>query len=144
MKKTIFLIPFIMLATITVHAQSIGPSTINAMGHSGTIGTQEFDWSVGEMTMVSTFIASNIIVTQGVLQPYDGPTRVVNNSLLAQQLQVFPNPATSIVNLQYISSVQGTLSYRLLDLSGKVIKSNTINIAQGTTTEQINVSALAC
>lgn len=143
MKKIIFLTPLILLVTISVHAQSIGPSTINATGGSAPIGGNIFDWSVGEMTMVSTLSGSGIIVTQGVLQPYDGPDRVVINSLLQQQLNVFPNPALSVVNLQYTSSIQGTLTYRLIDMVGQLIKTATIDVKQGTTTEQINISALA-
>ena len=145
MKKSILLIPLVMAATISIRAQSIGPSTLNAAGGSAVIGSNEFDWSVGEMTMVSTFTTPGIIVTQGVLQPYDPPSLGAGNtSLLTTHLQVFPNPATSEVNLEYSSASAGTLNYRLMDIAGKIIFNQTIKVNQGTTLRKIDVSGLAC
>ena len=142
MKYSVLLILLLLGATVQTNAQSIGPSTLNATGGTTIIGANEFEWSVGEMTMVSTFTGTGIVVTQGVLQPHDAsPSSVINNSL-AEHLQVFPNPATSVVNVQYASAAQGTLSYQLMDLSGKVIETGITDVKQGTTTERISVSSL--
>jgi len=143
MKKVILLIPFILVAAVTVHAQSIGPATLNATGGYTTIGTNEFEWSVGEMTLVTTFSTSGIVVTQGVLQPRDIPTGIPHTALLTN-LIVFPNPATSVVNLQYTSAGQGKLTYRLMDMAGQLIRSAAVDVKQGTTSEQINIAPLAC
>ena len=144
MKKTVLLILLGTAAVGSIHAQSIGPSTLNAAGGTAVIGTNEFDWSVGEMTLVNTFTNSGIIVTQGVLQPAGYSNEgVANNSLLSKQLQVFPNPASTVVNIEYTSPVQGTLTYKLTDIAGKAITGKTINVQQGKTAEQVNVSELA-
>lgn len=142
MKRSILLMLLALPIANSIRAQSVGPATVNSAGGSAVIGSNQFDWSAGEMTMVSTFSTSGIIVTQGVLQPFDGTTKVVNTALL-QQLQVFPNPASSTVNLQYASQAGGTLSYRLMDMAGRVITRKTVDIKQGTTTEQLDISALA-
>jgi len=144
MKKTILLIPLALAAITSVHAQSVGPSTLNATGGSKVIGTQEFEWSVGEMTMVSTFAGSNVIVTQGVLQPSAAMTGVPTSPGLANLLQVFPNPASSVVNFRYTSAVEGTLDYRLIDMTGKVISSQTMKVKQGTNEQQLDLTSLAC
>ncbi len=144
MKKTILLIPLAMAATFGLHAQSIGPSTLNAAGGSAIIGSNEFDWSVGEMTMVSTFTASNVIITQGLLQPTEDKTSVPNTTPLLSHFQVFPNPASSLVNLQYTSAGPGTLAYRLLDLTGKVVLSHEMAVRQGANNEQIDLTNYAC
>jgi hypothetical protein len=144
MKRSILLLLAMLAGAVGIHAQSIGPSTLNATGGSGIIAGNDFEWSVGEMTLVSTFSGSSIVVTQGVLQPADITSGVVNHTPPAQLLQVFPNPATSVVNLQYESAAVGALSYRLMDMTGQVIKSATIAVKQGTTTEQLNIAALAC
>ena len=145
MKNVILLIPLLLAVAINIHAQSIGPSTLNAAGKTAVISGDEFEWSVGQMALVSTFTNPSIIVTQGVLQPDDNlPSGVPNYTPLAKQLQVFPNPATSVVNIKYSSQGQGTLSYRLLDMGGKLINTQTINVTQATTTEQVNISELAC
>ena len=145
MKRAILLIPLALVTAMNVHAQSTGPGTLNATGNTISAGGNEFDWSVGEMTMVSTISAASIIVTQGVLQPSDAaPSGISATSLLSSQLKVFPNPATSIVNVQYSAQDNGTMTYSLMDLSGKVIKAQTMNVAPGTITEQLNVSEIAC
>jgi len=144
MKKTVLLIPLALVALTGAHAQSVGPATLNVTGGSKVIGTQEFDWSVGEMTMVSTFTASNVIVTQGVLQPSADRTSVPNTQGLTSHLQVFPNPASSLVSFRYTSATEGTLDYRLIDMTGKVISSQTIAVMQGTNEQQVDLTRLAC
>lgn len=144
MKRAVLLIPLWLAATISIRAQSIGPNTVNATGSTAIIGSTEVDWSVGEMTMVSTFTSASIVVTQGVLQPANANVSVPQNSLLKNQLKVFPNPVTSLVNLQYSSQTPGTLAYKLLDITGKVLGKQTIEVTPGTTTEQIDVKELAC
>jgi hypothetical protein len=144
MKKAVLLIPLVLAAITSVNAQSVGPSTLNATGGSKVIGTQEFEWSVGEMTMVSTFTGSSVIVTQGVLQPSAAMTGVQNTTGLINQLQVFPNPASSVVNFRYTSVLEGRLNYRLIDMTGKVISSQTMNVKQGTNEQQLDLTSLAC
>ena len=144
MKRAILLIPLALVAVTNVWGQSIGPSTLNAAGGTAVIGTNEFDWSVGEMTMVSTFSSSSIIVTQGVLQPAESTVGVPNITSLTKQLKVFPNPASSVVNIEYTSAANGTLAYRLLDMNGKVVSKQKVNTTNGTTTTQINLQEVAC
>ena len=133
-----------MVVSTYMRAQSIGPATLNATGGTTIIGGNEFDWSVGEMTMVSTFTASNLIVTQGLLQPSVDLTAVPGTHFPVSQLQVFPNPASSVVNFQYQSQSTGTLDCRLIDMTGKVINSQNINIRQGANEGQVDLTNLAC
>jgi hypothetical protein len=141
MKSSILLIPLCLCAGLA-RAQSIGPATVNSAGAGATIGSTELEWSIGEMTMISTFSSPAIIVTQGVLQPGNGPLDI-NNTVLLQQLQVFPNPASTVVNIQYSSQAEGVLGYQLTDMAGKVIMNRTITVRPGKNTEQIKISDLA-
>lgn len=131
-----------LAASPNVRGQSIGPSVLNATGGTGTAGGNTFEWSVGE-TMVSTFTSSSIIVTQGVLQPTSGTTEIVDNKL-ATRLDVFPNPASAVVNVQFNAPGQGTLTYRLTDLLGRVMQEKAVEVNAGTTTKQLNIKDLAC
>ena len=124
-------------------APSIGPSTLNATGGTKIIGTSEFDWSVGEMAMVSTFYSSKIIVTQGLLQNELSTPQKVANTDLVQRLQVFPNPSSSIVTLQYTAGSDGAFNYRLMDMTGKVLLVHSGAVKEGMTTEQLNIAPLA-
>jgi len=145
MKKSVLLIPLILATATNIHAQSVGPGTLNATGGTAIIGSNEFEWSVAEMAMVSTFSNTGIIITQGVLQPSDAAIAgVSNHASLSQQLQVFPNPATSIINIQYSSTATEQLTCKLTDMTGRGIVKQTINSTAGTTLQQINISELAC
>lgn len=133
---------FVLLAgSADVRGQSIGPSTINANGGSGTIGSSRFEWSVGELAWVSPTTGS-AIVTQGVLQP--SITLVsVGSAMLATQMQVYPNPSASIVNIKLAAPTDGTLSYRLMDVAGRVVLKKAADIKQGTSIHQLDISQLA-
>ncbi len=143
MKRSGLLIPVMFLMATSVRAQSVGPSTINATGGQVTIGSNEFEWSVGEMALVNTFTGTGIIVTQGVLQPADVALGVPVTSEMAKELRVFPNPATDYVNVQYTSSVNGTLFCKLFDVVGNEISNREIIVANGQTAGQIDIRSLA-
>ncbi|MCW3121190.1 MAG: hypothetical protein JWQ38_682 [Flavipsychrobacter sp.] len=144
MKNTILLVPLMLLGAVTIRAQSVGPTAINAAGNSAVIGTNRFDWSVGEMSMVSTFTTPGIIITQGVLQPSEKDHTGVPTTTLSKQLQVFPNPASSVVNISYDAPSSGTLNYKLLDMQGRVVTQKALQVKPGTTKEQITIAGLAC
>jgi len=143
MKTKILLVILFFVFATNIHAQVIGPGTLNAAGHSTIIGSNDFEWSVGEMTMVNTLSIPGIIITQGVLQPADVKVDVPAYLAEQQQLSVFPNPALSAVNLQYTSAGQGVLAYRLYDMNGKLITNASADFAPGTTIQNIDLSKLA-
>jgi len=129
----------------------VSPNIMNAGGGSILIGTTYYDFSIGEISLVSTVYDTTsvsgtpdtIIITQGLLQNDISFPASVPNTPLSRNLSVFPNPARTVVNLQYSSSGGGTLSYRLMDINSRVISVNSANVQVGTTKEQINVSKLA-
>jgi hypothetical protein len=144
MKKTFILLGLSLscAALNSAKAQSIGPSTLNQTGGSATIGGDVFDWSVGEMTMVSTFSGASVIVTQGVLQTEILPSGKKEVPLVGQ-LQVFPNPASNMINVQFSAVSAGNLICKLTDMTGKTLTTKKLAVNQGTTTEQIEISRLA-
>ncbi len=143
MKRTILLIPLLFVLSIHIRAQSVGPATINSAGRTAIIGGNEFEWSVGEMAMISTLSTPGIIITQGVLQPAGGGLKT-SGPLSGKLLQVFPNPATSVVNILYTSATGNTLSYRLMDMTGRTITTSQMPITQASTSGQLYIADLAC
>ncbi len=122
-------------------------ATLNATG--GTyLATDltEHDWSIGEVALVSTFYGpkdKNIVVTQGLLQnEISTPEKAVVFDLY-QHLQVFPNPASSVVNVQYIAISNGTLNCKLMDMTGKLLQNQNSVVKSGINTEQLDISTLA-
>jgi len=143
MKKLILSLPFALCVITGAKAQSAGPATLNANGGSASIGANEFEWSVGEMVLVSTFTAGGTTVTQGILQPFERSHEGVANTELQKQLLVFPNPASTVVNIRCDAAAGGTLSYRLMDVTGSIISSNTVKLNMPSITTQVNISGLA-
>lgn len=143
MKRLILSLPLALIALSGAKAQSVGPATLIATGGSTKIGANEFEWSVGEMALVSTFTVGSTTLTQGVLQPFEGSREGIDNADLRHQLQVFPNPAITVVNISYTAATSGTLSYRLLDVTGKIISINTLKMNGQQLTTQVDISGLA-
>jgi hypothetical protein len=144
MKRNFILISACMLL---VGVQTTrGQSILNATGNTRTIGTTDFDWSVGEVALVSTFYGppdKNIIITQGLLQNELSTPEKAANTELTRNLLVYPNPASSEVNLQYTAMTEGKLTYRLMDMAGKMIVQHSDDVKPGATMEHIDISKVA-
>lgn len=50
--------------------QSVKPGNINLTGGSISIASNVYEWSIGEMVLVETMIADQLITTNGLLQSY--------------------------------------------------------------------------
>ncbi len=141
-QKVLSLCLFAVIGVIPfARGQSIGPDVVNSTGGSGTIDGNTYEWSIGEV-MVSTFGNPVVIVTQGVLQPQKATSNVaiVKNS---PDIDVFPNPSTSQINIRYNATSSCTLSYKLIDLTGKVLISESTELAEGKTTQQVDLTRFA-
>lgn len=143
-KKCILTLWVIGVAALQGHAQSIGPSTLNASGGSASVAGNLYEWSVGEMTMISTFSSSGLVVTQGLLQPSaTGGTGVGNSPQITQHLDVFPNPADYILYLNPRFRGPVTLQYSLLDMTGRTVLSQKAFLPTGTEKQSLLLSHLA-
>lgn len=122
-----------------------GQSTLNATGGGGTIAGNTYDYSIGEMTLVSTESGSNIIITQGLLQPTKDQTPdAVNDIIITQdQLTIYPNPSSAVVNIQPTFDKGGTMNILLLDATGKTIQRQEYKLANGNEKQEIDISSLA-
>lgn len=144
MKRAILIGLMLLPAAGYIRGQSLAPATLNATGGSKVIGTETYEWSVAEMTMVSTATASNIIVTQGILQPFPLPaTDIKKSNTLSKQLQVYPNPTSNIIYLQYNLTNSGTLSYMLQDVAGKQVTTRNAQVTAGQDKQELSLAALA-
>lgn len=135
----IFLIAF-LLSTCGAYAQS----ATNVSGGKAKIGDATFSYSIGEMTMVNTISSSDLIVTQGLLQPTNNTPTTTRDIIISQeQLNVYPNPTNGIVNLQPNFNSEGSMQLVLLDLAGKVVLRKNVSLDQGNELQKINVANLA-
>ena len=106
-------------------AQSVDPQVINTTGGSYSFGYAIVDWNVGEMALVNTMQSANLMVTvtNGFLQPFtDKPADINNNNTFGpEEIKVFPNPASTFVEIDFLTKQQGRISFKLYDATGKTV-----------------------
>jgi hypothetical protein len=121
MKNIILLIPALCIAGFT-HAQSIGPSTLNSAGGSANISGNTYEYSIGEMAVVSTNTAGSITITHGVLQPMPNKADGISDIEFAKlNLNIYPNPASNEINIAITNSDISITGLQLFDVTGKMI-----------------------
>ena len=134
--KTTFVL---ILMSTGVFAQS----TLNVSGGGKIIGTNSYDYSIGQMTVVSSFISPSLVITQGVLQPSSSiATRVVTNTL-QKDMKVYPNPSSAIVNIESNFKKSGLLKAALLDVNGRTVIYDEWNMANGADKNIMDIQRLS-
>ncbi|MBL7765597.1 MAG: T9SS type A sorting domain-containing protein [Chitinophagaceae bacterium] len=150
MKKNPTLIRTALFAAFSMMAgTAFSQSTLNVAGHSAKINGMTFDYSIGEMTVVSTAHSGNLIVTQGLLQPIGSgsganadPGNTTMNDL-ADQIKVYPNPTDNILFIETLETLNADFSYQLFDATGKVVLSRTEQQKAGANKFSLDLHALA-
>lgn len=126
MKKKLLLIFFLTgFFIIRLSAQSVGPQVINTTGGTYFFGYTTVDWNVGEMVLVNTLQSGNlqVLVTNGFLQPFaDKPADINNNTVFGpEEIKVFPNPATTYVEIDFLTKQKGRVGFHLYDGLGQLV-----------------------
>jgi hypothetical protein len=146
MKKYILqLATVVAISLVSFGAQA--QQTLNVSGHSAKIDGMTFDYSIGEMTLVSTERASNLIVTQGVLQPGAGstssPTSDATLSAVDNPIKVYPNPTSHFVFVEMYETSILEFTYNLYDATGKIVMSQKGQTQAGLNKLELNLQPLA-
>ena len=122
MKNTITLV-IVFFSLFNCSAQSIAPSVINAGGGSFQSGYYQFEWSVGELALVGEMKSSNnsLVITNGFIQPFIQypATNNTNNIFGSDEIKVFPNPASSYVEINFLTKQMGRITLSFYDGSGR-------------------------
>ena len=79
---------------------------------------------------------------EGFVLQYGGSTEIDENSGL-KDLSIYPNPATQFVTVEFNTENAGDITFRIVDLTGKLIHAEEVNHQGGNLTHQFNVSQLA-
>ena len=120
MKKTITLLCALVMWVALLRAQSISPQVIGSTGTFATAGSYSLSYTVGEAA-TATLTGSNNIITQGFQQPNDAYTGLQNINEPALNAQLYPNPATTEINLVITTTTNDTYKVELVDLLGRVL-----------------------
>jgi hypothetical protein len=111
------------MALNLLHAQSVSPMVLNVTGGSRSFGYTNIDWSVGEMPLVNTYTNQVVVITNGFLQPFtEKPGEINNNNIFTpDEIRVFPNPATSYVEINFLTQQKGNMSFKLYNGTGQLV-----------------------
>jgi hypothetical protein len=111
MKNKITII--VSFISISCFSQSITPAVINNSGGSSQQGYYQFEWSVGEMSLVNEMESrpNLFVVTNGFLQPYllNPADNNPNKKFGSDEIKIFPSPASSYVEIDLFTRQQGRL-----------------------------------
>lgn len=125
-KEIIFKSMFVLFFLTSIQLISFAQQTINVASNSAVVNGMIFDYSIGEMTFISTERNANLIVTQGLLQPIsanvaDETPVNISFSQLSDNLKVYPNPTQHSLFVETYETQTAEYSYQLYDGVGKVV-----------------------
>jgi hypothetical protein len=138
----------ICLALSLFFGRNVSAQTaVNVSGHTATIGQYVFDYSIGEMAIISTERNSSLIITQGYLQPIDVKSvgQNANNGLSnwADQVKVYPNPTDKTIFFEMDEASAQNYSFNLVDATGKTVLHNDYQSTKGINKVSFDVSSFA-
>jgi hypothetical protein len=107
-------------------SQSVTPAILNASGGTYVFGPYRVEWSFGEAMAVETMTnatSSNIIVTNGVLQPgtHNPATNITTGVWDAEEIKILPNPVQNVVEIDFFSKQKGKMNLTFFDTEGRTI-----------------------
>jgi hypothetical protein len=109
------------------HSQNITPSIINSSGGFSQQGYYQFEWSIGELALVNEMKnnINGVVVTNGFLQPYllYPNSYNPNQQFGAEEIKVFPNPASSYVEVDFLTKGKGSMGLALFNDVGQKLYS---------------------
>lgn len=150
MKKAKLITTLSVLGSVFVSSAGFAQTTINAASNSAEINGVRFEYSIGEMTLISTEKNANLVVTQGFLQPNTAPGTKASDAASDNQLsnfanliKVYPNPTENILFIEATETLSASFDFQLMDVSGKIIMDKKAAQMLSTQKWNLNLSALA-
>lgn len=131
--------------------QSILSSILNTSGGSFVVpgsapkyANYNFEWSIGEATIITTNYAPGLQVTHGVLQGFLQVPAIVssNGTWFPDELKFYPNPVLTDFTVELLTKVKGVVSFIILDYKGRVLYTRNINYYGLGATERFSVDFL--
>ena len=107
---------------------SVAPQVINSTGGTYTLNHYILDWSIGELALVNQMESSQpkFIVSNGFIQPFTEDPSLVNtgSGFGDGEIIILPNPTKNILEINFRTKQRGQMSYRLFDVRGRVLLTN--------------------
>lgn len=110
--------------SLGAYSQSVTPAILNATGGTSFFTFYRFEWSFGEAMAIETMgPSSNLIVTNGVLQPGTHNPATINNTSAwdRDEIKILPNPTQNVLEIDFFSKQRGKVTLNLIDESGRFL-----------------------
>jgi hypothetical protein len=124
MKRTLTVV-IAFLFFLYGNSQTVAPAVMNTSGGVFKSGYYQFDWSIGELALVGDMNSSSpsLIVTNGFIQSHIQYSSVNNSNVMFgnDEIKIFPNPATSYVEINFLTTQRGRITMHFYDGAGKKI-----------------------
>ena len=123
MRKTLTVV-FAFFFFLYGDSQVVAPSVMNTGGGVFKSGYYQFEWSIGELALVGDMQSSNasFVITNGFIQSHIQYSPVNNLNIFGNdEIKIFPNPATSYVEINFLTTQRGRLTISFYDAAGKRI-----------------------
>jgi hypothetical protein len=120
MRKLLLLLLMALLDNLPVRSQSLSPVVVSTSGAFYSNSTAMLSSTIGELTMVQTFISGNSILTQGFQQDFDfnvGYPAIRSFS----STDVYPNPTTGHLFIRIGSNYIGDVDAEVFDVQGRLV-----------------------
>lgn len=125
-------------STLSGLSQQKSQSVIASAGDISKGANVILEWTLGEPAIESVSTLSSLY-TQGFHQPVLDVQRANSgNTLIKNVFRVFPNPATSVLNIQLDKPVKERLLITLINVSGRALQN--ITFPQEATASRMDVS----
>ncbi len=143
--RNLILTLILALAIIFVQAQVRDLQVVAAAGGFFESASRNISlsWTMGE-TVVSTFsnAGANVMLTQGFQQGTTRGTGLPERLSTPFSARVFPNPVKTEAQLTISNAEQGRYTVKLVDLTGRAVITEEVEISGSEHTHTINVSSL--
>lgn len=141
MKKLLF--AFLVLSGFCTSAQTIAPSILNASGGATIINSNTYEWSIAEMVDVATYNTGSNFVTTGLLQPLEEKLSVHLLPKSNTSVSIYPNPFTSIINLNIKSDEVFDIQIIVKNMLGQLVYQQAYTLMSNNDVVQINLNQLS-
>jgi hypothetical protein len=141
MKKYLFVL--LLFNSKGVFAQTIAPSIINASGGATIINSNTYEWSIAEMVDVSTYNTGSNFVTTGLLQPLEEKLSVHLLPYSNTSVSIYPNPFTSIINLNIKSDDIQDIQIVVKNMLGQLVYQLAYTLMSNNDVVQISLHQLS-
>jgi hypothetical protein len=144
--RNILTLSVMLLLAVTFNAKAQVNIENQAVSNAGEFYTGSWgslQVNIAGEPVIETISGGNAIITQGFEQPKFKGVGIISLPANAPAINLYPNPASSEVNIAFSLPNAGKIAFRLFDMAGREVGGYAKDIQAGQQTEVINLDNLS-